>query len=290
MTDDDIPVLTHVLRTGNARGLPPLPPRLGGTPQEPAAAEHPEARPPDPVPADPLVIGNEPRPPSAPGGLVSPFDDDDEAHDPARYAVTDASPEAPRADSFRLPQDHDSTTIAGAANSRFDEPEIGRTAINPPDDPDERAAHVDAQPDRRRRPFVSGLPRERRIHPFARDEVRERRTQPFVADDPRERRQGFDDLLLRRHASITVSVRDAVLVALQARIDTELDARIAQALHAEIETAIAHLQDRLRDRLSEALRDVVDRAIDDEVTRFVTEERDAAARLDPRKPPGRPGT
>ena len=84
----------------------------------------------------------------------------------------------------------------------------------------------------------------------------ERRVNPFANDQPRDRRQGTDDVSLQRLASITSSVRDSVLVALQTRIDTELDARIAQALHREVETAIAQLQDKLRDGLTEALRDV----------------------------------
>ncbi len=114
----------------------------------------------------------------------------------------------------------------------------------------------------------------------------ERRVNPFLSDEPRERRQ-HDDVSLERLASITSSVRDSVLVALQTRIDTELDARIAQAMHREVETAIAQLQDKLRDGLTEALRDVVARAVDDEMSRFVAAERDTPARLDPRKPPDR---
>lgn len=195
--DDDIPVLTRILRTGGARSKD-------------------EARPPDPTSmADPLVIGNEPHVARAASRLAAPFDDD-EPHDPARYAVTDES------------------------------------------SPNDRA--------------VDG-PHERRVN-------------PFVSDEPRERRQA-GDVSLQRLASITSSVRDSVLIALQTRIDTELDARIAQAMHREVETAIAHLQDKLREGLTDALRDVVARAVYDEMTRFVATEREATARLDPRKPPVR---
>ena len=208
---------------------------------------------------DALVIGNEPQGDTVnPRGPAASFEEDDDAHDPARYAITDEARDALSSDrggdSFRLPQDHDLAAAADARSTRFDEPEI------------------DGASDRPMVVAVAG-PGERRLN-------------PFVIDEPRDRRQA-EDVSLQRLASIASSVRDAVLVALQTRIDTELDARIAQAMHREVETAIAQLQDKLRDGLTDALRDVVARAVDDEMSRFVASERDAAARLDPRKPPAR---
>lgn len=78
----------------------------------------------------------------------------------------------------------------------------------------------------------------------------------------------FREQTSERDASFARRVRDSVLDELSSRIDTELDARIAQTLHAELETALAHLQTRLRAELAEALRDVVGRAVDDAVRRL----------------------
>ena len=69
-------------------------------------------------------------------------------------------------------------------------------------------------------------------------------------------------------ATFALRVRDSVLQQLSGRIDTELDARIAQTLHAELETALAHLQNTLRIELAEALRDVVGHAVDDAIRRL----------------------
>lgn len=63
-------------------------------------------------------------------------------------------------------------------------------------------------------------------------------------------------------------VQDAVLQDLKGRIDTELDARIAQALRFELEVALASLQGGLREQLASGLRDVVHRAVQDEITRL----------------------
>lgn len=253
--DDDIPVLTQILRTGGARdGRGSAAP--SSTPlAEPEVAQDGDVRPAEPASSgDPLVIGNAPHVDAVAADDAS-FDDDDDAHDPARYAVTDETPTNARADdSFRLPQDHDQAAAAEAHGTRLDEPEIRSDASD--------------------RPTVVAV-----AGPY------ERRVNPFVSEEPRERRHESGDVSLQRLASITSSVRDSVLVALQTRIDTELDARIAQAMHREVETAIAQLQDKLRDGLTHALRDVVARAVDDEMTRFVAAERDATARLDPRKPP-----
>lgn len=248
--DDDIPVLTQILRTGGPREPGERIAASGVEPIEQAGSREFDVRPLDAtLMGDALVIGNEPQgDKTAPHEHAVPFDDDD-AHDLARYATS----EEPGGDSFRLPQDHDQVAAADAGSTRFDEP--AGDALDRPT-------------------VVAAGPHERRVN-------------PFVTEEPRERRQEVGDVSLQRLASITSSVRDSVLVALQTRIDTELDARIAQAMHREVETAIAHLQDKLREGLTDALRDVVARAVDDEMTRFVAAERQATARLDPRKPPVR---
>ena len=74
-------------------------------------------------------------------------------------------------------------------------------------------------------------------------------------------------------ATFALRVRDSVLQELSGRIDTELDARVAQTLHAELETALAHLQNTLRVELAEALRDVVGHAVDDAIRRLDTSSR-----------------
>lgn len=66
-------------------------------------------------------------------------------------------------------------------------------------------------------------------------------------------------------------VHDAVLQDLAGRIDTELDARIAQALRFELEVALASLQGGLREQLASGLRDVVHRAVKDEISRLHSE-------------------
>ncbi len=68
--------------------------------------------------------------------------------------------------------------------------------------------------------------------------------------------------------AFAVKLREALLVDLSARIDTELDARLAQAVRAELENALGGLQVQLREHLGEALRDVVRRAVDDELARL----------------------
>ena len=70
------------------------------------------------------------------------------------------------------------------------------------------------------------------------------------------------------HDAFAVRVREAVLNDLSARIDTELDARIAQTMRAELEAALASLQDNLREQLAEAMRDVVRRAVEEQVARL----------------------
>ncbi len=251
MTDDDIPVLTQILRTGDRASVSTMAQPI----EPPPAVDAGWAE--SAVMFDALVIGSEA--PARVDDRPAPVDEDederDHVDDHVRYAVDDGTSGDGAGDSFRLPQDHDHS--ATERDTRFDEPEIG----SPTDAPAVVAA---AEP----------------------VEHGERRVNPFPSDEPRERRQA-DAISLQRLASITSSVRDSVLVALQTRIDTELDARIAQAMHREVETAIAHLQDKLRDGLTEALRDVVARAVDDEMSRFVAAEREAAARLDPRKPPAR---
>lgn len=63
-------------------------------------------------------------------------------------------------------------------------------------------------------------------------------------------------------------VRESVLNDLAARIDTEFDARVAHALRTEVETALASLQANLREQLAGAVRDVVRRAVEDEMARL----------------------
>lgn len=263
MIDDDIPVLTQILRTGDrSPAIEPI------TLDDDAVASEPA------VMFDALIIGSEVPAPDI-EGRRAPLDETDAGRGRASDAIGDETDDRHAGehagDSFRLPQDHDHSTAA-ARSERLNEPEIG-TAVGPT--PVTAAGQIAIrEPGGGQRSEEHGQPSERRIN-------------PFLSGEPRERRQGSDDFSLQRFASITSSVRDSVLVALQTRIDTELDARIAQAMHREVETAIAHLQDKLRDGLTAALRDVVARAVDDEMTRFVAAERDAAARLDPRKPPVR---
>ena len=66
-------------------------------------------------------------------------------------------------------------------------------------------------------------------------------------------------------------VHDAVLQDLATRIDTELDARIAHALRFEVEVALASLQGGLREQLASGLKDVVHRAVQDEISRLQSE-------------------
>ena len=70
------------------------------------------------------------------------------------------------------------------------------------------------------------------------------------------------------HDAFAMRVRESVLNDLSARIDTEFDARIAQTLRAEVEAALANLHANLREQLADAMRDVVRRAVEEEVARL----------------------
>ena len=108
MTDDDLPVLTQVLRLGTVRQSAAIERRF--------AIDSPDARPPDaPLLADPLVIGNEPN--QAISAYLAPTGPDkaDDAVD-AEAAVVDGRDHVAGAttshapDAFVLPQDHEGGT------------------------------------------------------------------------------------------------------------------------------------------------------------------------------------
>ncbi len=229
--DDDLPVLTQILRTGTS-----------GAATTPAANESPIVVEPDPVPhleetlmADQLVIGNEPHR-SVEAYLALSFDEN--ALDPRAHAPNTLPRPEPHADhghdSFQLPQDHDSHG-APASNTAFQEPHYTAT----------QAQRHDAAAD------TGDLDASVDPHASAHSA-----TTNASSVEPKE-----------DPAMFAGQVRDAVLEVLSARIETELDARIAQAIHAEVETALAQLQENLRNHLTAALHDVVGRAVDEEMAR-----------------------
>ena len=120
--DDDLPVLTQILRTGNAHpDAVPLP-----RPQARSADSlDPRTVADAPWPSDPLVIGHEP--PRAIEDYLAPSFDVSPPVFPADVDDDHQAPVEPQpADAFVLSQDHDAPQALGLA---FDEPEY---AVAPP--------------------------------------------------------------------------------------------------------------------------------------------------------------
>ena len=113
MNDDDLPVLTQVLRTGSGHREPPIP-----APVEPLE-EALDVRPVEETwMADQLVIGNAPHR-IVDDYLMQSFDDAPATVEP--HEIHDGSGEH-GADSFRLPQDHDVGPAGRAGGGTFGEP------------------------------------------------------------------------------------------------------------------------------------------------------------------------
>lgn len=134
--DDDLPVLTQILRTGHADPAEAKASRHG---ERTAHALDPRTVDPAAWPSDPLVIGHEP--PRASGdALVPSFD----VAPPMSYVddrgpgIADENRGPPVADLFVLPQDHDAPQALGTA---YDEPEF---SAEPPTEAPHDVAREDA--------------------------------------------------------------------------------------------------------------------------------------------------
>ena len=135
--DDDLPVLTQILRTGHAQPSGQTSPRA-----QPVTADALDPRTVADAPwlSDPLVIGHEP--PREIGDYLAPSFDRAPPVLTADAQETDGGATAsPAADAFVLPQDHDAPQALGLA---YDEPEY---AVEPPpeaprEDPAAFAARV----------------------------------------------------------------------------------------------------------------------------------------------------
>ena len=130
--DDDLPVLTQILRTGNVR---PSPEDQAPTSVESRAAQHEAMSAEDTLMADQLVIGHDEHH-EIEGYLTPSFHVSSADHAHEVHAEDDAH-HAHQPDAFRLSQDHDGPH--GARSGAFDEPEIATIAA-PADAPQEDPA------------------------------------------------------------------------------------------------------------------------------------------------------
>ena len=226
--DDDLPVLTQVLRVGSGRSgvLPVRGPRDAST--DPIT----ESSLDELLSADQLVIGTEPHPGLEPYiPLTTPLSD--RAAADVESLETTSPRIVPFSEPMETPARSDGTNLApsseagtGLEQTRASN-ETGDTRSVPTQSSDPVVAAVD----------------ERAL---------------MNASTP----VSFD------YDAFAVRVRESVLNDLSARIDTEFDARIAQTLWAEVEAALASLQANLREQLADAVRDVVRRAVEEEVARL----------------------
>ena len=251
--DDDLPVLTQVLRIGNGR-----PPRFAAHHADRAASGiPPDARSAAVRAADgesswphPLVIGSDAEP-----DVDASIDG---SHDPTSRVDAAAG--------FDL--EHAVHGVDGAAPASADTVADPRR-IDLRDDVFLRSAptdvafsgRIDQPPLVVRHDGVHAAGPDNAVAPNAAS-VAASRDVPLVFRDPPSTTSAEAD------ATFAMQVRDRVLRELSGRLDTELDARIAQTLHAALESALARLQTDLRIELAEALRDVVGNAVDDAIARL----------------------
>jgi hypothetical protein len=118
VNDDDLPVLTQVLRTGSGR--------REASPSQIEAAEAFDVRPiEDTLMADQLTIGNEPHP-GVDDYLVPSFDEGHVATDPAAGAPAIVMG---RSEAFQRPQDDDETTKRHGGET-FGEPDLQHPSVD----------------------------------------------------------------------------------------------------------------------------------------------------------------
>ncbi len=249
--DDDLPVLTHVLRTADGRAPPA---------ERDARDDDVHAF--DESPADPrIVIGNEALV-DGQAPMTLPVDD------VARALVAEPS-SGDASTPSTVPSD------ASASSS----PWVTAAAPDAPVAASAAAPAVAASPSPVDAPIVADPRHETRDAFRLVQDVDDLAPPSAPFDEPalvptRSTLAGVattadvDATIDFSLPSTAARVREAVLERIASRLDIELDARIAQAIHVEVETALAQLQGRLRTHLADALRDIVAKAVDDEVTRL----------------------
>lgn len=229
--DDDLPVLTQVLRVGSDRaGAGPL--RGASDASTGLVAELPLE---EILLADQLVIGTEPHvglEPYIP--LTTPLSD----RGAADGESLSRSLTSPLIVPFIAPQDTRARSNGGTASDASREAGTGLEQLRAANDAGDALSE-----------------REMPMVPVAAS-LGERAPVDSPTPPPFE------------HDAFAVRVRESVLNDLSARIDTEFDARIAQTLWAEVEAALASLQANLREQLADAVRDVVRRAVEEEMARL----------------------
>ena len=255
--DDDLPILTDILRLGDPSAAKAAPPTAVASAIRPAPVVAESDADPElldePLLADALVVGAGPAPRLGDGldeYLATPRTWDD-AGPPSKISASMAADlAAPPITGTGAPGQAHETASTGDRDAldprrsfRLDEPPLLGSPMAGAD------ATESTLPVR-----VASLP-----DPAAPETIDKTPSRPLSDAD---------------RASIAERVRETVLNDVAMRVDVELDARIAQALHAEIETALGGLQARLREQLADALRDVVGRAVDDALAARVLERPD----------------
>ncbi len=251
--DDDLPVLTQVLRIGGVRaGALPVaePDHAPGDFAIDGATESPLD---EILLPDPLVIGSEPherREPYVPltTAMIDASERPDEPMVQTIEPSTSTSPSTTQSLIVPFIEPVDLPPPAPAALDQDATDDVVNDATEA--DLEQRGAANDAEDADAalRKPVTTVEPATASIEEHAPGDE--------IAPAP------FD------HDAFATRMRESVLNDLSARIDTEFDARIAQTLRAEVEAALANLHANLREQLADAMRDVVRRAVEEEVARL----------------------
>ncbi|MGI9026835.1 MAG: hypothetical protein ACR2GP_14895 [Burkholderiaceae bacterium] len=246
--DDDLPVLTQVLRIGGIRADALSIAEPGQAPGDRAASGATESPLDEILLTDQLVIGNEPHEGLEPyvpltTAKVEPAERSAEPLAQAMEASTAQSLIVPFIAPVDLPASAPAPFVQGATHDVSDgAAETGH---------EKRDAANDAEDAK-----------------LADRALQEAAAAVGPEVTPTEERVDVPASAVIDHDAFAMRVRESVLNDLSARIDTEFDARIAQTLRAEVEAALANLHANLREQLADAMRDVVRRAVEEEVARI----------------------